>query len=47
MPDLSVQSPGNLSQTFASVPIADVGHIFVDRNHLTAARTLLENDANI
>ncbi len=47
MPDLSVQSPGNLSQTFASVPIADVGHIFVDRNHLTEARTLLGSDGNI
>ena len=41
MPNLSIQSPGNLSQVFAAVPIADVAHIFVDRRHFAEAQSLL------
>lgn len=45
MPDESIESPSNLSETFSRVPTTDVGHIFVDRQYREEARKLVQGNS--
>ena len=44
MPDGSIESPSNLSETFSRVPMTDVGHIFVDKQYREEARKLVQDN---